>query len=159
MRYAPLFVALTLFAGCSNAPITVPLQDFDVPIATIQSGQALFTKQNFNRPPIPLSAVALEGSLTYQQGNVSLRFYAAEEEPCTPTSGVYLCNTANPKIEQAGNADFQSGATQPLRLSGDKLTRGINNGSLWIGVKLESGIATAGTLEFRNMVAKVALIP
>ncbi|MCX7783966.1 MAG: hypothetical protein N2318_10045 [Meiothermus sp.] len=159
MRTVAIAMWLGLLAGCTNTPLTVALQDFDVPIATIQSGQAVFTKQNFNRPPVSFTAVALEGNLTYQQGSISLGFYTSDVEPCAPTGGVYICNPANPSIQAAGSANFQSGATQPLRLAGSKLTSGINSGNLWIGVKLESGIATAGTLQFRNMVAKVALLP
>jgi hypothetical protein len=159
MRTAAIAVLLGLLVGCTPAPLTVGLQDFEVPIAAIQSGQAVFTKQNFNRPPVSFTAVTLEGNLTYQQGNISLVFYTSDGEPCAPTSGVYICNPANPGIQEAGSARFQSGATQPLRLSGSKLTSGINSGNLWIGVKLESGVATAGTLQFRNMVARVAVLP
>ncbi len=159
MRTTAIVVLLGLLVGCTNAPLTVALQDFEVPIATVQSGQAVFTKQNFNRPPVAFTAVALEGNLTYQQGNISLRFYTSEGEPCAPTGGVYVCNPNDPNIQAAGGASFQTGSTQPLRLSGSKLTSGINSGNLWIGVKLESGIATAGTLQFRNMVAKVAVLP
>lgn len=159
MRVAVFVVLLGLLMGCSNAPLTVALQDFDVPIAAVQSGQAVFTKQNFNRPPVAFTAVALEGSLNYQQGNVRLEFYTSEDAPCAPTGEVYVCDPSDPKIEAAGSVSFQTGPTQPLRLSGSKLTGGINNGSLWIGVRLESGLATAGTLQFRNMVAKVAVLP
>ena len=159
MRTTAFFALLGLLVGCTNAPLTVALQDFEVSIATIQSGQAVFTQQNFNRPPIAFTAVALEGNLTYQQGNVSLSFYTSDGEPCAPTGGVYVCNPSSPNIQAAGNVSFQTGPTQPLRLSGSKLTSGINSGNLWIGVKLESGLATAGTLQFRNMVAKVAVLP
>lgn len=159
MRTAAMALWLGMLVGCTNAPLTVALQDFEVPIATIQSGQAVFTKQSFNRPPVSFTSVALEGNLTFQQGNISLGFYTSEVEPCAPTGGVYICNPADPSIQAAGSAGFQSGATQPLRLSGSKLTGGINSGNLWIGVRLESGIATAGTLHFRNMVAKVAVLP
>lgn len=159
MRTTAFFALLGLLVGCTNAPLTVALQDFEVSIATVQSGQAVFTQQNFNRPPIAFTAVALEGNLTYQQGNVSLSFYTSDGEPCAPTGGVYVCNPSSLNIQAAGNVSFQTGPTQPLRLSGSKLTSGINNGNLWIGVKLESGLATAGTLQFRNMVAKVAVLP
>ncbi len=159
MRATAVVALLGLLVGCTRAPLTVALQDFEVPIATVQSGQAVFTQQNFNRPPIALTNVALEGNLNYQQGNVSLSFFTSDGEPCAPTGGVYVCNPSSPNIQAAGSASFQTGPTQPLRLSGSKLTSGVNSGNLWIGVKLESGIATAGTLQFRNMVAKVAVLP
>ncbi len=159
MRAIVIVALLGLLVGCTRAPLTVTLQDFEVSIATVQSGQVVFTQQNFNRPPIAFTTVALEGNLNYQQGNVSLTFYTSDGEPCAPTGGVHVCNPSSPNIQAAGSASFQTGPTQPLRLSGSKLTLGVNNGNLWIGVKLESGIATAGTLQFRNMVAKVAVLP
>jgi hypothetical protein len=159
VRTTAVVALLGLLVGCTRAPLTVALQDFEVPIATVQSGQAVFTQQNFNRPPIALTNVALEGNLTYQQGDVSLVFYTSDGEPCAPTGGVYICNPNDPNIQEAGSAHFQTAPTQPLRLSGSKLTSGVNSGNLWIGVKLESGIATAGTLQFRNLVARVSLLP
>lgn len=107
MRVAVFVVLLGLLMGCTNAPLTVALQDFDVPIAAVQSGQAVFTEQNFNRPPVALRAVTLEGSLNYQQGNVRLEFYTSEDEPCAPTGGVYVCNPNDPNIQAAGSASFQ----------------------------------------------------
>jgi len=154
-----MVVLLGLLVGCTTATLSVPLKDFDVPFASIQANQVLFTKQEFNKPPLALTSAALEGSLTYQQGNISLGFYTADREPCAPTGGVYACNPNANNIEAAGSVSFQSGATQPLRLSGSRLTDGINRGDLWIGVRLESGLATTGTLQFRNMVARVAVLP
>jgi len=87
VRTTAVVALLGLLVGCTHAPLTVALQDFEVPIATVQSGQAVFTQQNFNRPPIALTNVALEGNLTYQQGDVSLVFYTSDGEPCAPTGG------------------------------------------------------------------------
>jgi len=156
MRPVALPFLLGLLVGCANTPLRVPLNDFDVDFAAIQIGKITFVKQGFNRPPVGLSRVELEGSLTYKTG-VSFIFYATDSEPCnTQSNGVYLCDPG-PSFEQIGSADFQPGPTQPLLLSGTKLTSGINSGQLWIGVKLNSGLVTTGTLKFRNMVAKVAL--
>lgn len=158
MRLIVQLFLLGLLVGCTNAPLRVPIRDFDVDIATIQSNKITFVKQDFEQPRVNLSRVELEGNLTYKTG-VSFLFYATDAEPCgTQSNGVYLCD-ASQGFEQIGTASFQSGPTQDLKLSGSSLTRGINSGQLWIGVKLESGLATAGTLQFRNMVAKVALVP
>lgn len=155
--WIPLVV---LLAACSAAPITVKLRDFDIPIATVQSGQVVFTQQSFSKPSVGLSSVRLEGNLTYQQGPYVLSFYAANGEPCSTADpgGTYrVCDAGNPNIDLAGTVDFSAGATRPLSLSSGKLTQGINSGNLWIGVKLDSGLLTNGTLQFRNMVAKVAV--
>ncbi|WP_297853335.1 hypothetical protein [Meiothermus sp.] len=160
MRTAVLAMLLGVLMGCTNAPISVAIQDFDVDIAAVQSGQAVFVKQGFSKPPVGLSRVALEGQLNYPQTSASFTFFATDTEPCSnQTNGLYLCDPNASHIEQAGTVNFQSGPSQPLQLSGEKLTRGINNGELWLGVRLESGFATAGTLQFRNLVAKVALLP
>lgn len=159
MRSIIQLFLLGLLVGCTNAPLSIPIGDFDVDIVAIPSGKIAFVKQNFERPPLSLSKVELKGKLTYQQEDVSFLFYATYTEPCnTQFGGVYMCD-ASPSFEEIGRAGFQSGATQDLRLSGNSLTRGINSGQLWLGVKLESGLATAGTLQFRNMVAKAALVP
>jgi hypothetical protein len=146
--------------ACSSAPISVPLRDFDVDIAAVQSSQAVFVKQSFDKPPLSLSSVVLKGTLRYQQASARFTFFVSDTEPCSSQAqGFYLCDPNAPHIQRAGEASFQSGASQPLELTGTRLTQGINSGNLWIGVRLESGLATAGTLEFRNMVAQVAVLP
>ncbi|GIW33194.1 hypothetical protein [Meiothermus sp.] len=158
MRPVVILLAVGLLLGCSKAPLSVPLRDFDIDVAAIQSGKIAFVKQGFEKPPVGLTRASLEGSLTYKTG-VSFTFYAADTEPCTTQiNGLYLCDQ-NPAIEEIGMANFTSSPTQPLLLSGNKLTNGINTGDLWIGIKLESGLFTAGTLQFRNMVAKIAVLP
>lgn len=158
MRLILYLLWLGLLASCANAPLRVPIDDFDVDIALVQSNKIAFVKQRFEQPPISLSRAELEGSLTYQTGP-SFVFYTTDQEPCaTQTSGIYLCDPS-PAFEQAGTANFQSSSTQRFKLSSNSLTRGINSGQLWIGIKLESGLATAGTLQFRNMVAQLALLP
>lgn len=158
MRLILQLFSMGLLVGCTNAPLSIPIKDFDVYIAAIQSDKIAFVKQDFEQPRVSLSRVELEGNLTYETG-ASFVFYATDAEPCdTKSNGVYLCD-ASQDFEQIGTANFQSGSTRALKLSGKALTRGINSGQLWIGVKLESGLATAGTLQFRNMVAKVALAP
>ncbi len=153
-----LLVLSGLLFGCSNAPLSVALRDFDVDVAAIQNNKIVFVKQSFDRPPVSLSRVELEGNLTYKT-EVSFTFYATDTEPCsTQSQGFYICDR-NTSFEEIGTANFQSSPTQTLKLRGSKLTDGINSGNLWIGVKLDSGIATAGTMHFRNMVARVVLIP
>ncbi len=158
MRLITQLFLLVFLVGCSNAPLSVSIRDFDVDFAAVQTNKITFVKQGFERPPVNLSRVELEGNLSYKTG-VSFSFYATDTEPCsTQSNGVYLCDPGS-SFEQIGTASFQSSPTQALRLSGNRLTSGINSGNLWIGVKLENGLATAGTLQFRNMVAKVALVP
>ncbi|ADD27520.1 hypothetical protein [Meiothermus ruber] len=160
MRSFPLLLLVLsgLLFGCSNAPLSVALRDFDVDVAAVQSNKIVFVKQSFDRPPVSLSRVELEGSLTYQTG-FTFSFFASDTEPCNTRSGAYYLCDPSSKFEQIGTADFQSGSTQPLKLIGNQLTSGINSGNLWIGVRLDSGLFTSGTMQFRNMIARVALVP
>ncbi|MCX7801704.1 MAG: hypothetical protein N2313_01635 [Meiothermus ruber] len=160
MRSFPLLLLVLsgLLFGCSNAPLSVALRDFDVDVAAVQSNKIVFVKQSFDRPPVSLSRVELEGNLTYKTG-FAFSFFASDTEPCnTQSNGVYVCDPSS-SFEQIGTANFQSGPTQPLKLSGNQLTSGINSGNLWIGVRLDSGLFTSGTMQFRNMIARVALVP
>jgi hypothetical protein len=162
MRAAVIALLLGILLGCTSAPLTVPLGDFDVGVPPVWSDtrSVVFVKREFRPPPVNIKYASLEGSLTYQSGDISLHFYAADSEPCPPAHpGVYICDRDDPDIQPVGSASFQTGATQPLRLSGSRITSGINRGNLWIGVRLDRGVATAGTLQFRNMVARVAVLP
>lgn len=154
------WLTLLALASCTNAPLSVPIRDFDVDFAGVQTGQAAFVKANFDKPPVALTQLTLEGTLSFPQTSASFTFFASDTEPCTnKISGVYICNPGASHIEQAGTASFASGTTQPLQLSGNRLKNGINSGNLWIGVRLDTGGIASGTLQFRNMIAKVALIP
>ncbi len=154
------WLALLVLASCTNAPLSVPIRDFNVDIAAIQTDQAAFVKANFDKPPVALTQLTLEGTLTFPLTTASFTFFASDSEPCNiQISGVYICNLGDSHIEQVGTANFASGTTQPLQLSGRRLKDGINSGNLWIGVRLDAGGITAGTLQFRKMIAKVALIP
>lgn len=157
MRSIVLLLVGLLF-GCSNAPLSVPLRDFDVDVVAFQNNRIVFVKQDFAKPPFALRKADLEGNLTYQTG-VAFSFYAADSEPCSNRSNNYYVCEENPSFELIGSANFQSGSTQLLRFSGSKLTSGINSGNLWIGVRLDKGLVTTGTLEFRNLVARVWLLP
>jgi len=142
-------------------PLRVPLADFEVNIALVPSDRVLFVKQRFDKPPLSLSQVALEGYLTYRQENIALGFYATDATPCSPTrvgsEDLYLCNPNQPGIAALGRVGFAGGATQRFEFSHSKLTSGINSGELWLGVRLEEGLATAGALQFRSLVARVAV--
>ncbi len=162
MRFWKILL-LGLLAGCTNAPLRVPLKDFDVNIALVPSDRVLFVKQSFDKPPLSLSQVALEGYLTYRQESTTLGFYAADATPCSPTrvgsEELYLCNPNGPGIASLGQVGFSAGAIQRFEFNHNKLTRGINSGELWLGVRLEGGLPTAGTLQFRSLVARVAVLP
>ncbi|MCX7601610.1 MAG: hypothetical protein N2Z75_06695 [Meiothermus sp.] len=153
-------VFLMILSGCASAPLAIGVRDFDADFTGVQTGQAVFVKAQFDKPPVPVAQLTLEGSLNFQQTSASFTFFASDSEPCNNrVSGFYICNPNAPHIEQSGTVNFSSGTTQPLRLSGNRLKSGINSGNLWLGVRLDSGGVASGTLQFRNLVARVAFVP
>jgi len=50
MRLIVLLLVGLLF-GCSNAPLSVPLRDFDVDVVALQNNGIVFVKQAFAKPP------------------------------------------------------------------------------------------------------------
>jgi hypothetical protein len=154
-------VPLVFLLGCTAAPITIPLQDFQFnnPTPHSDTSRVVFVAQEFTRPPVPLASASLDGNITYQQGDFALSFYASATAPSCPSPqpGVYICSSAG--VPSIGRVDFLAGPTQSFRLSGSQLTSGINNGSLWLGVRLERGTAPVGTIRLHNMVARAAILP
>jgi hypothetical protein len=89
MRLRLAFLALPLaLLGCSAAPITIPLQDFEFsnPQAISDRTQVVFVGQEFTRPPVSLASASLEGNITYQAGDFALSFYASASAPPCPVS-------------------------------------------------------------------------
>lgn len=92
MRSFPLLLLVLsgLLFGCSNAPLSVALRDFDVDVAAVQSNKIVFVKQSFDRPPVSLSRVELEGNLTYKTG-FAFSFFARIYKPPYPNQALQLC--------------------------------------------------------------------
>jgi hypothetical protein len=156
-----LFVVplLGLLAACTALPFSTSVKDYDTDVALI--GNTIVTLQRAQlgeRPGVALKSVEITGNVNYQQQNVTLEFYAADQPPCaSKVNGIYTCSVNSSSLESIGEVNFSSGATQPFTWGGDKLTSGVNKGELYLGVRLKSGTLTGGTLQFRNMIAKVAV--
>jgi len=156
-----LFVVplLGLLAACTALPFSTSIKDYNTDVALI--GNTTVTLQQAQlgeRPGVALKSIEIVGNVTYQQQDVTLEFYAADQPPCANNlNGVYTCPVSSPNLESIGQVNFSSGATQPFTWQGSKLTSGVNKGELYLGVRLKSGTLTGGTLQFRNMVAKVAV--
>jgi hypothetical protein len=150
---------LGLLAACTALPFSTSIQDYDTDVALVGNNTvALQQAQLGEQHGVTLKSIEITGSVTYQQQDVTLEFYAADQPPCgTVISGVYTCPASSPNLEFIGQVDFSSGATQSFNWKGDKLTSGVNKGELYLGVRLKNGQLTGGTLQFRNMVAKVAV--
>lgn len=150
---------LGLLAACTALPFSTSVKDYDSDVTLFGNNTVALQKAQLGqRPGVALKSIEIIGNVTYQQQDVTLEFYAADESPCsTVLSGVYTCSVSSPTLESIGEVNFSSGVTQPFIWKGSKLTSGVNKGELYLGVRLKSGVLTGGTLQFRNMVAKVAV--
>ncbi|PZA07979.1 MULTISPECIES: hypothetical protein [unclassified Meiothermus] len=156
-----LFVVplLGLLAACTALPFSTSIKDYDTKVALVGTSTVVLQRAQLDqRPGVALKSIEIVGNVTYQQQDVTLEFYAADQPPCgTAFSGVYTCPANSPNLESIGQVNFSSGATQPFTWQGSELTSGVNKGELYLGVRLKSGQLAGGTLQFRNMVAKVAV--
>lgn len=152
-------LAAGILAACSVAPLIIHIEDYDTDVGLLGNSKVVFQKAKQDRtPPAAVKSVAIEGKLIYQQQDITLEFYASDGPPCTnqPISGIYVCDQSD-NLERVGEVSFSGGAIQPFEWSGSQLTQGVNKGTLYMGVRLKSGLLTGGTLQFRNLIAKVAL--
>ncbi|RIH87781.1 hypothetical protein [Calidithermus roseus] len=160
MRRFLLSIALGgLLTACSFAPLVIHIEDYDTDVGLLGNSKVVFQKAKQNQtPPTPVKSIAIEGEVTYQQQDIILEFFASDGPPCTnqPISGVYVCDLSS-DFESVGEVGFASGAKQSFQWSGSELTAGTNKGSLYLGVRLKSGLLTGGSLLFRNIVAKVVI--
>jgi hypothetical protein len=160
MRRFLLCVALGgLLAACSGAPLSIAITAEPVNISLISDGAIYFQKAGqMQKPPVGVKEIGLKGTASFTDRGV-LRFYATEQEPNCPSSGSFFrCNGFDATtMDDLGTLDFSQRSTSPLKWSGARLTNGVNNQSLYIGVKLETLGLTSGRLSFEKLVAKVVL--
>lgn len=152
------FLALVgLLAGCSALPLSISIPDYESSVAANSAVITFQKTQQTQTPPSPAKSIAIEGQVTYSQ-DATLVFYASEEPPCGISGGgVYSCSLNPDKMDKIGEINLQVGVSYSFRWEGTRLTNGINKNSLYIGVSLKDSLFTGGTLQFRNLVAKVAV--
>ncbi|WP_027893557.1 hypothetical protein [Calidithermus chliarophilus] len=160
MRRFLLSVALGgLLAACSSAPLSIAITAEPVNVSLISDGAIYFQKAGqVQKPPVGVKEIGLEGTAKFT-GQGVLHFYATDQEPnCASSGGFFRCSSFDAAtMDDLGTLDFSKNSTSPLKWSGAHLTSGVNNQTLYIGVKLESLGLTSGTLSFENLVAKVVL--
>ncbi|WP_018465721.1 hypothetical protein [Calidithermus timidus] len=160
MRRFLLSVALGgLLAACSGAPLSIAITVEPVDVSLISDGAIYFQKAGqMQKPPVGVKEIGLEGTANFTDRGV-LHFYATDQEPDCPIIGSFFrCSSPSAAtMDDLGTLDFSKNSTSPLKWSGAHLTNGVNNQTLYIGVKLESLGLTSGRLSFENLVAKVVL--
>lgn len=168
MRRA-LFLLGLLLSACS-LPLTVvlPNQTLNLPGLGDTGGRVVYPQEglSFNPPPLDvIRGVKVEGILEASQPlTATLEFYARTEDPgdCDPlppvAPSVYLCSIGpEDEDEKVGEAVFNGTRSAPFTLQGGRLTEGIRQGRLWLGLKYQGLPSTPLTLTFKGMKATVTV--
>jgi len=151
-----LALSVTLVA-CSAVPLSIAIPDYDSPVAANSATITFQQTSQTQAPPTPVKSISIQGQITYNQ-TATLEFYTSDTPPCgTVLGGVYTCSFDPSTMEKVGESALQAGVAQSFSWSSSRLTNGINQKTLYIGVALKSGLLSGGTLQFRNLVARVAV--
>ena len=169
MRKALVVSVLLVLVACSGAPLTIPIADQSVDFAIVPptAGKVAYpiAKTSFDNKGITLKDLELVGTVQFSglSGNTTLTLYARNQNPsasCSPVPTLapqyYVCD-ASSETAISNSLTFNSAQTsQALSLKGEKLVQGINQNSLWLGVKVDNTLVNS-RLDFKNLVAKVVL--
>ncbi|WP_287371073.1 hypothetical protein, partial [Oceanithermus sp.] len=172
LRTSALLLALAAaLAACSQAPLTVPLDDFSIQVDAVgnTAGQVIYPKNaaQFSKPVLNVKTIQLKGQVTVSytavQAPLTMTFYARTSDPknagCTDAGLAWICNASGETAISTGYT-FADGETKSIALGDpnpDVLANGLNQGFLWIGAEVTSGAATGVTFDFTQMVAQVTV--
>lgn len=161
-------------SSCGENALSVPLDDFSVSIdATANTlGYVVYpyNSTKFDKPVVNVKTITITGNVkaTYSSltgDDLTMTFYARATSPadnpdCDGSSGiVWICKSDNEK-PITGSYTFSNGTVQPVTFGNpnpEVLADGLNNGEIWIGAEISSGVATGVTLDFTSMVANVTI--
>ena len=154
-----------MLLACNSMPIGVSLPDTNFAIAAIPTGNlAVFFAAPlvFDKPAVSMQSAAVEGVATYQKTNLSVEVYASASAPtnCTPvpTTALVLCDSAG--YSKIGKVNFASAATQNFRLEGGVIATAVNQGKVWLGMRMALGSILDlghGDVRLSQMKAKLAV--
>lgn len=156
-------LTLGLLAACS-APVTVRLPDQTFPISASTLGKVIYPKDplSFERPPVRATKVVVRGEAELSSYfPLSLDVYARVSEPseCSEFFDVYVCG-ADHEGTLVGRIDPKEASSTSFTLGeqgGEALAQGINQGRLWLGVKVGGTRSLDTTLTLKNMTATVTV--
>ncbi|MER3603347.1 MAG: hypothetical protein C4298_06025 [Thermus sp.] len=161
------YLTLGLLSACSFT-VTVPLPDQTLTLtASNTTGKILYPKTPLGASaPIQTARVILTGEAELSPFTpISLDVYARTSAP-SPSSGcvdlspyvdAYACDVTQADAI-VGRIDFKAAQTTSFTLGqtgGEILARGINQGQLWLGVKVAGTGSVNATLHLKNMKATV----
>ncbi|WP_105316554.1 hypothetical protein [Thermus tenuipuniceus] len=165
-RVLSAILGLSLLLAACSVSVTVPLPDQKVTVAAVGDtfGQVIYPAQAMEFPGVRVKNVEISGTLEANQPlRLTLDLYArlknpAEDRSCTAlldfaTVYAYAC-PVGPDDEKVGSATFTLSQRASLTLRGGNLTRGVQEGRLWLGVQLNQTLPTAQVeFAFKNLKA------
>ncbi|WP_337845839.1 hypothetical protein [Thermus sp.] len=166
-----LGLALGVLLSACSIPITVNLPDqtLELPGLSDTFGKVVYPQEALASTPPSVDVVKglrVDGLLEASQPlTATLEFYARTKDPSADpgcqapplgSAGVYLC-AIGPDDEKVGEAVFNGSQQASFTLQGTKLTEGIKQGKLWLGLKYQGLPSTPLTLTFKDMKATITV--
>jgi hypothetical protein len=119
---------------------------------------------SFDQPVVGVKTVTIRGNAALQGLTVAVQLepYARVTDPasastCVARSGFLICN-ASDETAVGPTLSFAPGDTpQTITLSSDVLAQAINQGRVWLGLRVLSGSGSNLTFELRTLSASVTL--
>lgn len=158
------FLTLGLLAACS-VTVTVPLPNQTLALTAPNTvGRVIYPKDPLAFPPPPVQAVRIvitgEAELS-PYAPLSLDVYARVSAPsgCLEYSTIYVCDISR-EDTYVGQIDLSKASPTSFTLGeqgGETLAQGVNQGRLWLGVKVGGTGSSGATLTLKNMTATVTV--
>lgn len=146
-------------------PVSLSLPDTSFAIAAIPTGNLVVFFANpllFDKPAVSVHSTVVEGEASYQQTRLTLEVYASASPPSNcvaiPTTALVVCDSAS--YSKIGTVGFASGAIQRFRLEGGVIATAVNQGKIWLGLKIALGSVLDlghGDILLKQMSAKLAV--
>ena len=156
------FLTLGLLAACS-VTVTVPLPDQTLTlIASNTAGKVIYPKDPlaFSPPPVQALRIVVTGEAELSPHvPLSLDVHARASAPsgCLEYFDIYVCDIS-PEDTYVGRIDLTKASRTSFTLGeqgGEILAQGVNQGRLWLGVKVGGTGSPNATLTLKNMTATV----
>lgn len=155
-------LTLGLLAACS-VTVIVNLPDQTLPLTASNTvGKVIYPKDPlaFSPPPVQALRIVVTGEAELSPyAPLSLDVYARASAPlgCFGYSTIYVCDIS-PEDTYVGQIDLTKASRTSFTLGqqgGETLAQGVNQGRLWLGVKVGGTGSPNATLYLKKMTATV----
>jgi hypothetical protein len=161
-------IGVVALVACGAAPLVTGLQDVTIALSSLRPTANLVVygpTTSFERPAVGVKTVTIRGSAALQGLTVSVQLepYARATDPasastCVARSGFLICNASNEVVVGPALSFAPGDPPQAITLSGDVLAQAINQGRVWLGLRVLSGSGNNLSFELRSLSASVTLL-